>query len=99
MPDYHATDITSLTLKAGEVVRLESLRQAVVPPYVMIMPFAEFPDCLEVERQDALEEDGVHGCVYTLKGKQAGRGQLRLGFKDLRSGQIVKEKQLAIQVE
>jgi hypothetical protein len=98
MRDYRASELSKLCLKAGEVIRLESLRQAVVPPYLLLMPFAEFPESLEVVRQDALEEDGVHGCVYTLKATTAGTGQVRLGFKDLRGGEIVIEKRIALQV-
>lgn len=67
----------------GEVRTLESLRQAVVPPFVLIVPFIEAPEGIKVLGQQNLEEEGVHGCVYELEAVAPGRGWMRIGFRDL----------------
>jgi hypothetical protein len=98
MVDYRATDIEQLVLIVGEIRTLESLRQAVVPPYVMIIPFLELPDGVELVRRDHLEEDGIHGCIYTLRAITPGEGVLRVGFRDLRKGDVVIEKSIQVKV-
>lgn len=92
MVDYRATDAGRIDLKIGEIRSLESLRQAVVPPYVMIVPFLELPTWIELVRQDNLEEDGIHGCIFTLRALAAGEGVLRVGFRDLMKGNVVIKK-------
>lgn len=92
MVDYRAADVERIELKIGEMRSLESLRQAVVPPYVMIVPFIELPTWIELVRQDNLDEDGVHGCIFTLRALAAGEAQLRVGFRDLMKGSVVIEK-------
>jgi hypothetical protein len=47
------------------------------------MPFIELPAFMESIRQDVLEEDGIHSCIYTLRAIAPGHGQLRIGFRDL----------------
>jgi hypothetical protein len=98
MVDYRAKDVDHIELKVGEVRTLESLRQAVVPPYVMIIPFLELPPGVELLRQDNLEEDGINGSIYTLRATNAGEGTLRVGFRDLRTKQVVIEKSIRITV-
>ncbi len=97
--DYRATDDDTVSLRVGETVTLESLRQAVVPPYVMLIPFLVTPPGVELVRQDPLEEDGVHGCVYAIRGLQSGTGVARVGFKDLRSGEVTHERRLTMIVQ
>ena len=99
MVDYSAADIEHLDMRIGEIRTLESLRQAVVPPYVLIIPFLELPGEVELVSQDHLEEDGIHGCVYTLRAKAKGKGMLRLGFRDLRTGNVVIEKSIQVVVQ
>lgn len=98
MPDFRASDTDRIDVKAGATITLESLRQAVVPPYVMIMPFIETSGEIEVLSQDGLGEDGVHGCVYQLKAGRAGQGAVRVGFRDLRTRAVVKERSIDIHV-
>ena len=99
MVDYRASDIELIEMNVGETRTLESLRQAVVPPYVMIVPFLEVPAGVEVVRQDGLDEDGIHGCVYTLRAAAAGEGVLRVGFRDLMDGTTVMEKSIRVMVQ
>ena len=98
MVDYRATDVGSFEMKVGETHTLESLRQAVVPPYVMIVPFLELPDEVKLVRQDNLNEDGIHGCVFALRAVAVGEGVLRVGFRDLRKGDVVIEKSIQVKV-
>ena len=92
MKFYRAEKIDELDIPVGATVRLESLRQAVVPPYLMLMPFIEVPDGIVVEEQRALDEDGVHGCVYVLRAAAAGEGDLAIGFRDMRTNQVTHRK-------
>lgn len=98
MVDFRATDVERIEMNVGEVRTLESLRQAVVPPFVMIMPFLELPSSVELVRQDGLDEDGIHGCTFTLRATAVDEGMLRVGFRDLRTGQVVIERSIPIQV-
>jgi hypothetical protein len=94
-----AEEVDELRLSVGESVELESLRQAVVPPYLMLMPFVEAPDALEVERQDRLDEDGVHGSVFRLRGARPGHGELVVGFRDLRTKEVTHRKAISVAVD
>ncbi len=96
MVDYRAADVERIELKVGEIRSLESLRQAVVPPYVMIAPFIELPTWMELIRQDNLNEEGVHGSVFTLRALSAGEGEMRVGFRDLMKGNVVREKRIKV---
>jgi hypothetical protein len=98
MADYYATDVDCIELSVGEICTLESLRQAVVPPYVMIVPFLELPAGIVLVRQDNLDEDGIHGCVFTLRAVAVCEGVLRVGFRDLRKGNVVFEKSIRVSV-
>jgi hypothetical protein len=98
MADFRAADVSRIEIRLGETRTLESPRQAVVPPFVMILPFIELPSFVNLVRQDNLNEEGVHGCTFTLRGIAAGDGRLRVGFRDLRSGQVVIEKTIGITV-
>lgn len=80
----------------GQDLTLESLRQAVVPPYVMVVPFVRLPPGLLLVRQDRLDEDGIHGCVFTLRATAAVEGDLRVGFRDLRSGEELLVKTIGV---
>lgn len=98
MPDFRASDTDRIDVKAGATITLESLRQAVVPPYVMIVPFIETSGDIEVLGQDGLGEDGIHGCVYRLKAGRSGQGSVRVGFRDLRTQAVVKDRLIDIRV-
>jgi len=97
MADVNATSADRIDLIVGEARTLESLRQAVVPPFVLIVPFLELPPFVRQLGQDGLAEDGVHGCVYAIEAEAPGAGPLRVGFRDLRTGTVVKEKTLRVE--
>jgi hypothetical protein len=98
MVDFRAGEVERIDLKVGETRTLESLRQAVVPPYILIVPFLEMPPMLELVHQVGLDEDGVHGAVFTLRATAAGEGFLQVGFRDLREGKVVIEKSIRVKV-
>lgn len=98
MTDFRASDTAVVQMRVGQQVTLESLRQAVVPPYLMLLPFLEVPACVRVVKQEGLEEDGVHGCIFTLEGLALCEGKLRVGFRDLQNGQVTHEKTIAVKV-
>jgi len=96
LPAFRAEDIDGIDLPVGQARTLESLRQAVVPPFILVVPFVELPAGVQLVRQDRLDEDGVHGCVFTLMATSPGIGELRVGFRDLRSGQVLRDKRIAV---
>ncbi len=98
MADYRAADVESFEMRVGEIRTLESLRQAVVPPYVLIIPFIELPAGIELAGQDNFDEEGVHGCVFTLRAVAANEGVLRVGFRDLRTQDVVMDKCIRVTV-
>lgn len=98
MTVYRAESTGRLDLPAGATFVLESLRQAVVPPYVLIVPFLELPPCLELLKDESLDVEGVHGATYTVRALAPGAGILRLGFRDLRTSHTVREKAIEVSV-
>jgi len=94
--DFRATTSDHISLTVGETRTLESLRQAVVPPFVLILPFVELPPFVRLLSQDKFEEDGIHGCLYTIEATGPGSDSLRIGFRDLRTRQVVKERTIRL---
>ncbi len=92
MQFYHAELTDNLSIPVGSTVKLESLRQAVVPPYLMLMPLIEVPDGIVVEDQYALDEDGIHGCVYLLRAAAACEGEVVIGFRDIQTSEVTHRK-------
>jgi len=87
-----AEKVDDLELTVGEEVLLESLRVAVAPPHLMLMPFIELPNGVQVEGQDALEEDGVHGCVYHIRATAPVDADIAVGFRDMQTGKETHRK-------
>lgn len=93
MPKFvRAEKVEDLDLLVGEEVLLESLRAPVTPPHLMLMPFIELPEGVEVEGQEALDEDGVHGCVYRLRATAPVDADIAVGFRDLQTGKETHRK-------
>jgi hypothetical protein len=94
--DIHlkSEDIHEIKVNAGDRVFLESLRQTVIPPYLMIMPFYDLPEFIHFIESRPLDEDGVHGTIFVLEVKAAGQGELTVGFKDMQTGNITHKKVL-----
>jgi hypothetical protein len=99
MKHERAEDIDELRLTVGERVDLESLRAAVVPPNLMLLPFVETPEEVGVEGQDGLDEDGVHGSVFHLRADKPGEGELVVGFRDLQTSEVTHRKAIRVAVE
>jgi hypothetical protein len=99
MKHERAEDIDELRLTVGERFDLESLRAAVVPPHLMLLPFVETPEEVGVEGQDGLDEDGVHGSVFHLRADKAGEGELVVGFRDLQTSEVTHRKAIRVAVE
>lgn len=102
MPDMkheRAEDLDQLHLTVGEEVDLESLRAAVVPPNLMLLPFLETPDAIDVASQRGLDEDGVHGSIYRLKATKPYTGNLVVGFRDLRTQEVTHKKAIPTVVD
>ncbi|MBC7889038.1 MAG: hypothetical protein H7Z13_14270 [Ferruginibacter sp.] len=97
-PDINAEAVSRINMKSGETIKMGSLKKAVVPPFVMMVPFIELPGFIELSRQDNLEEEGVHGCTFTLKALKPGTGEIITGFRDLREGTTVMVKHISIEV-
>jgi hypothetical protein len=99
MKHERAEEIDELRLTVGERVDLESLRAAVVPPNLMLLPFVETPEEVGVEGQDGLDEDGVHGSVFHLRADKPGEGELVVGFRDLQTSEVTHRKAIRVAVE
>ncbi|MEJ7605809.1 MAG: hypothetical protein WKF37_05995 [Bryobacteraceae bacterium] len=94
--DVGLTD--NIEMRVGDTFTLQSLRQAVVPPYLMLMPFIQVKAPMEMQKQERLPGEGVHGVDYQLKATSAGEGEVVVGFKDLRSKEITHEKHLRVTI-
>src|SRR3954447_1541682 len=93
-----AEDVEAIALKVGDKLDLESLRAAVTPSQLMLVPFVEAPHGVDVEGEDGLDEDGVHGTVFHLSAREPGEGQLVVGFKDLRTSEVTHRKSIYVAV-
>jgi hypothetical protein len=91
-------EITKINVRVGERILLESLRQAVVPPYVTIMPFYIIPDFIKYVESRPLDEDGVHGTIFVLDAHAPGQGEVTIGFKDMQKGEVTHQKVLSVTV-
>lgn len=94
-----AEDVDELRLTVGQRLDLESLRAAVVPPHLLLMPFVEAPEAVDVEGQDSLDEDGVHGSIFHLRANKPGEGELVVGFRDLQTSEVTHQKTIRVAVE
>lgn len=94
-----AEQVEELHLKVGEELELESLRAAVVPPHLFLLPFLEAPEGIEIERQVALDEDGVHGSTFHLRATKPVDGELVVGFRDMRTHETTHVKSIHVSVE
>lgn len=92
--NIRAEEIEDIRFKIGEKVFLESLRESVVPPYLMLMPFCEVPPFLTRQDSLAIDEEGVHGVIFVLVANAEGSGNLKIGFKDMRSNEITHLKNI-----
>jgi hypothetical protein len=98
MAAYQAEDVTSIQARVGERIQLESLHEAVVPPNLMLIPFWDTPDMLEIESQVPLDQEGVHAVTATFHARCAGSGDVVLGFRNLRTNEVVRDKRIHIEV-
>jgi hypothetical protein len=94
-----AEDVEELHLTVGEELELESLRAAVVPPHLFLMPFVVAPDELDVEGQAGFDEEGVHGSVFHLRANKPGEGELVVGFRDFRTQEVTHQKAIHVSIE
>lgn len=98
MEFYRAELTNKLEIPRGSTFKLESLRQAVVPPYLMLMPFIELPQGIILEGQYPLGEDGIHGSIYQLKATEISEGDIIIGFRDMRTNEITHRKLIHFKV-
>lgn len=91
-----AETANNLEFFVGETIKFESLRQPIVPPYLMLIPYIETPKGIIVESQYALDEDGYHGCIYQLKFEQICKSQIIIGFRDMITGKITHRKEIPV---
>jgi hypothetical protein len=98
MAHHRGDEVEQIEVAAGDTFTLQSLGQAVVPPYLLIVPAIELPPILAVVREDDPEGEGVRRVTYTLRAVAPGQGTLRIGFRDLQSGEMVRDKSIAVQV-
>ena len=89
---YRAELINRIEIPIGTAFKLESLRQAVIPSYLMLMPFIELPQGIVLEDQFPLDEDGIHGCIYQLKAMEVCEGDIIIGFRDIRTNEVTHHK-------
>ena len=87
-------EINEMHVNVGDRIYLESLRQSVIPPYLMIMPFYVLPEFIQFVETRPLDEDGVHGAIFVLDVIAADQDELTVGFKDLQNGNITHKKVL-----
>jgi hypothetical protein len=99
MKHERAEELDELHLEVGEELQLESLRAAVVPPHLFLLPFLETPEEIDIERQVGLDEDGVHGSIFHLRASKPGEGELVIGFRDLRTREVTHRKAIHFSVE
>ena len=62
----------------------------------MLMPFIQLPDGIELLNQTALEGEGEHGCTFELRAIKPMEGDLLVGFKDIQTGKIIRQKEIHV---
>lgn len=95
----HIGETAELEMHVGDRVTLQSMRQAVVPPFHLLIPFIDLNAPVVMEGQCRVPGEGVHGVDYELRASSVGSGRVVVGFKDLRTQQVTHEKELLITVK
>ncbi len=83
----------------NDTIVLESLRESVVPPYLMLMPFCDLPPSLQLIETQSLNEEGVHGVNFVIKVIENMDGKITTGFKDIQSGKITHQKVIDFNID
>lgn len=94
----NAQDTQQVKASMNDVIIMESLRESVVPPYLMLMPFCDLPPSLQLTETKSLDEDGVHGVTFVIKVTGKASGKITTGFKDLQTGKITHQKVIDIKL-
>jgi hypothetical protein len=96
MKQYYAAEVEQIELVVGQPIMLESLRESVRPPYLMLLPFIETPPEVNLQEQRALDEDGIHGCTFVLEATKPVDDTLIVGFRDMQTGAITHTKTIHV---
>lgn len=96
--DFKLDMIETLRMKKGVSYRIESLTHPVLPNFLLVKPKLQLPDFVKLEREEDLDLEGTHGCIYTIRAEKAGQGQLISSFEEFRSGRTLLEKTVSLEV-
>jgi hypothetical protein len=96
MTQYHAEEIEQIELVVGQPIMLESLRESVRPPYLMLLPYIETPTGVNVQEQQRLDEDGIHGCIFVIEATKPVNDTLTVGFRDMQTGAVTHTKKIRV---
>ena len=90
--EINAEETNKIEASVNDTIQLESLRESVVPPFLMLMPFCDLPPSLQLIETQALNEEGVHGVTFVIKVTGNADGKIKTGFKDLQTGKVTHQK-------
>lgn len=97
--DFELDTVESLTLEKGKTYRVQSVTHPLTREFFMMSPEIILPDFIRLEKEEGLDMEGSHGCIYTLKADNPGKGILISSLIDLKSGIPVKEKKVSVEVK
>ncbi|GMQ28411.1 hypothetical protein [Algoriphagus confluentis] len=96
--DFDLDTVDSLILEMGKTYRMQSVTHPLTREFFMMRPEILLPDFISLEKEEGLDMEGTHGCIYTLKAKKPGKGTLISSIIDLKSGVPAKEKKVTVEV-
>lgn len=85
MKNGRASNIDELHLGVGEELKLQSLRQNVVPPVGLAVALVEATRGIKADSVEVLPEDGMHGSVYRLRAGRLAHGELVVAFREIQA--------------
>lgn len=93
---HRAELIDDLEMSVNESIELESLRQAVIPPHLMLESFLETPEEVVIEEENTPDEDGIHVSVYRLKAETPFSDEITVGFRNFLTGEVTHRKTIHV---
>jgi len=96
--DFDLGTLTTLSLKLGKSYRILSVTHPLTREFFMMKAELHLPDFISLVKEEELDMEGSHGCIYTISANDSGKGILITSLVDLKTGIPVVEKRVTAEV-
>lgn len=96
--DFELDHVDQLDLEKGKLYKVKSITHPLTREFFLVGVKLDLPDFVQLEKEEPLELEGTHGCIYVLKAKEPGNGILVSSMVDLRTDGLLVKKVIPISV-